>query len=279
MSLLPANTYVLLISVFVYGVTFTCISRAEDCPPSDTIRCDGIDFSTADTAPACTESFCPDYPEMAYLSHLEGIVVVDVWVTDTGDVCDVQLVKGVHPLLDHGMRKSAFSDSYHPATSNGQPVAGICRLSFEFVHDDDRWQRNEWPEVQLTTPLISDMGVVNDNVICEMSEVPEVPQYVYDDVVFIGEMSQDTYHALLTQVMPLLEKGESLDRVIHYLALPVKAQPSSIMEWNKKGDLAVKTCSVLGKFECCHKGRAFRFFNRDGEYVLNGVTSFIAFYD
>ncbi|WP_338873712.1 TonB-dependent receptor domain-containing protein [Myxococcus stipitatus] len=79
--------------------------------------------SLAQDAPA------PYPPELAP-ERVAGVVQLELWIDEAGEVETATLVRGVHPLLDTAALHAAPSLRFTPATLDGQPVA--VRLGFEY---------------------------------------------------------------------------------------------------------------------------------------------------
>lgn len=79
--------------------------------------------SLAQDAPA------PYPPELAP-ERIAGVVQLELWIDEAGEVETATLVRGVHPLLDTAALHAAPSLRFTPATLDGQPVP--VRLGFEY---------------------------------------------------------------------------------------------------------------------------------------------------
>lgn len=64
-----------------------------------------------------------DYPEEALKNNITGKVMVRFIITAEGNVSDVKVIKGAHPLLDaEAVRVVASSPAWEPVTVNGKKV-------------------------------------------------------------------------------------------------------------------------------------------------------------
>lgn len=64
-----------------------------------------------------------DYPQEALRQNITGKVVVQFIITTEGKVSDVEVIKGVHPLLDaEAVRVVSSSPAWEPVTMNGKKV-------------------------------------------------------------------------------------------------------------------------------------------------------------
>lgn len=74
----------------------------------------------------------PPVADRALLPAEEQHIVVDVNVSETGDVTGLTLVKGMGNALDQIVLDTVKNWRFHPATVNGNPVASEAELIFPF---------------------------------------------------------------------------------------------------------------------------------------------------
>jgi TonB family protein len=74
----------------------------------------------------------PEYPEDAKLQHVQGSVVLDVQVLDTGSVGNVDVVSG-DPLLTQAAVDAVKQWRYKPDVANGQGVESQTRVTVKFT--------------------------------------------------------------------------------------------------------------------------------------------------
>ncbi len=80
------------------------------------------DFFTAfDTAPQVITQVPPVYPDMARLSELEGVVLVQIGVNEFGDVVEAQVVQGVQGLNQAAI-DAVMKWKFKPARQRDVPV-------------------------------------------------------------------------------------------------------------------------------------------------------------
>jgi protein TonB len=93
----------------------------------------GNGADTQDATPAFPV-FSPKPPviDRALLPAAEQHIVVDVNVSETGDVTGETLVKGMGNALDQIVLDTVKTWRFHPATVNGSPVASEAELIFPF---------------------------------------------------------------------------------------------------------------------------------------------------
>jgi protein TonB len=73
----------------------------------------------------------PLYPEIARVSRVEGIVVVEAILDVTGKVESVRVL-GSHPLLDDAAVRAVRQWRYTPTELNGVPVPVLMTIRIQF---------------------------------------------------------------------------------------------------------------------------------------------------
>jgi TonB family protein len=74
----------------------------------------------------------PDYPENLRRAGLEGVVVLEAVITESGCVRAVSVVKGVAPPLDFQSARAVSQWRYRPARLAGQPVSVYLTVTVTF---------------------------------------------------------------------------------------------------------------------------------------------------
>jgi periplasmic protein TonB len=69
----------------------------------------------------CITRVNPVYPPLARQARIQGVVVLKVFISKTGDVEDVQLVSG-HPLLAPAAIEAIKQWKFKPFLSNDEPM-------------------------------------------------------------------------------------------------------------------------------------------------------------
>src|SRR5262245_15612581 len=77
-------------------------------PPADIVK------------PVLTHRVNPEYPEVARKARVEGVVILEAIINKNGDVENVKVLRGVHPLLDQAAVNAVLKWRYKPPTSNGK---------------------------------------------------------------------------------------------------------------------------------------------------------------
>lgn len=103
---------------------------------------------TVPAAPPAEESFTPSsakpvieyfarpqYPELARLARLEGMVVVHVLVGPDGRVLEAVVVKGAHPQLDRAAVAAARQCRFRPGRQRELPVKAWVAVPYRFTLD------------------------------------------------------------------------------------------------------------------------------------------------
>jgi TonB family protein len=109
----------------------------EDPPETKASRGDLVPLADVDTEPLAITSPEPAYPESARRFRIEGAVVVDMLVSETGDVIDVRTVKGIdgYPAFERAAESAVRKWRFRPATKDGVPVKVWKSQTFVFKTD------------------------------------------------------------------------------------------------------------------------------------------------
>jgi TonB family protein len=96
----------------------------------------GNGFGADDAEPAFPTYFPrPPVSDRSLLPAAEQKIIVDVTISDKGDVTDEKLVQGLGNNLDDLVMKTVKSWRFHPATLNGNNIASVEQLVFPFNRD------------------------------------------------------------------------------------------------------------------------------------------------
>jgi len=74
----------------------------------------------------------PLYPAIARTAQVEGLVVIDAVVDETGRVTDMKVVSG-SPLLARAATDALHTWKYEPARLDGRPIMSQVRVTFNFA--------------------------------------------------------------------------------------------------------------------------------------------------
>jgi TonB family protein len=72
------------------------------------------------------------YPDSIVKKGIEGIVAMDLVVSDSGRVDSVAIIKGIHPVLDRNAIAAARQFKFNPAIAANAPVAVLLRYEYRF---------------------------------------------------------------------------------------------------------------------------------------------------
>lgn len=231
--------------------------------------CPGVDSLDFDTAACFVDSVPVEYPLMAMRARVEGDVVVDVIVLDSGLPCEAVVVSAVNPILNRAATIAASQSRYAPATKDGRPVPGICRVSYGFYVDDPRFERPSWPPAPLTPPLVSELGTVSQKRTREGVEYVEIQ---YEGVLICGDMPVSLFRDVTAQVAARVDCGGPILRITNFLSLPRDWDPDYIRQWKEMGDIAVDIAESPTE---SHPERArcvARFSYRNQKFVLSDTV-------
>ncbi len=95
-------------------------------PPVEAVRVGG-----AITRPALLQRVAPEYPEVALLAQLQGLVILEATVDTEGRVETVRVLRSVG-LLDEAAIQAVRQWRYSPLTLNGLPTPFILTVTVAF---------------------------------------------------------------------------------------------------------------------------------------------------
>ncbi|MBD3391911.1 MAG: TonB family protein [Chitinivibrionales bacterium] len=73
------------------------------------------------------------YPPEIYGRGIQGAVLLDVVVSDSGTVDSVAVVRGVHPVLDKSAADALRQFEFTPAISEGEPIPVLIQYEYAFT--------------------------------------------------------------------------------------------------------------------------------------------------
>jgi protein TonB len=73
----------------------------------------------------------PDYPPLARMSHLSGMVIIEAIIDEHGDVKGMRAISG-HPLLIPAAMSAVSKRKYEPTVLDGQPTPIELRVEVSF---------------------------------------------------------------------------------------------------------------------------------------------------
>jgi TonB family protein len=125
------------------GVPGPKSSRADDMPapppPPPPPPPPGLDYGTAPVRvggnikpPAKVRDVKPVYPEDAKAAGVQGVVIMEVLITTSGQVGTARVLKGV-PMLDQAALDAVHQWEFQPTLLNGAPVPVIMTVTVNFT--------------------------------------------------------------------------------------------------------------------------------------------------
>lgn len=86
--------------------------------------------------PAFKTKMEPFYPELARRLEKEGTVILELNISEEGEVLKVEVVKGVGFGFDEAARDAIERSSFEPARVGDRPVAVVVRIPIRFRFKD-----------------------------------------------------------------------------------------------------------------------------------------------
>ena len=87
------------------------------------------------TRPKVRKRVMPDYPERLRELGIEGRVVLELTIDESGKVIKIKVLRGLRPELDQAAKDAAQKMLFAPATVGGTPVKIKIPYTFTFVLD------------------------------------------------------------------------------------------------------------------------------------------------
>jgi protein TonB len=84
------------------------------------------------TAPALLKRVEPTYPDLAAVSQVTGLVILEATVGTDGCVQSVRVLRSRHPLLDHASIAALKQWQYTPLVLNGIATPFVLTVTFNF---------------------------------------------------------------------------------------------------------------------------------------------------
>jgi TonB family protein len=96
-------------------------------PPQRVVRI-GPDVAKANLI----SSVPPTYPALANAARVQGVVVLEIQITTSGEVTNIAVLTG-HPLLNDAAIQAVRQWRYRPQLLSGQPIAAITTVTVDFT--------------------------------------------------------------------------------------------------------------------------------------------------
>ncbi len=87
----------------------------------------------ADVAPRAVERIDPVWPDVVRRAKIEGVLIIAVVITESGQVCDARVIRGFGGQIGLDAGNAALRAvkrwRFAPATKQGEPVAAVYHLT------------------------------------------------------------------------------------------------------------------------------------------------------
>ena len=110
--------FALIVSTALSGVEG---SQSTDAGPSGAVR-----------GPVAVSRVAPVYPDDAIKARVEGVVILEATVSETGRVTDAKVVRGPSPSLMESARIAVLQWRYEPARLKGAAISTTVTVSINF---------------------------------------------------------------------------------------------------------------------------------------------------
>jgi periplasmic protein TonB len=100
-------------------------------PPPAPARTEPVRLHSGMTAPRKVADALPVYPPIAQASRTSGIVIVEVVISDTGEVTSARILRSI-PLLDAAALDAVRKWRFEPARLNGEAIPIVMTVTVNF---------------------------------------------------------------------------------------------------------------------------------------------------
>jgi protein TonB len=84
------------------------------------------------TAPVIIDDVKPQYPRLALAARLEGVVILEAFISRDGTVRDVKVLRGMSMGLTEAAVAAVKKRRYKPGLLNGEPVEFALTVTVQF---------------------------------------------------------------------------------------------------------------------------------------------------
>ncbi len=113
-------------------ITLYSPGDADLYPPRWTDDDPEIIFVPSSTPPELIHQPAPEYPEMARLTRLEGLVIVNVLVGPDGRIVAAKIEVGAHRILNRAALEAARKCTFEPGFQRSRPVPVWVQIPYRF---------------------------------------------------------------------------------------------------------------------------------------------------
>ena len=110
-------------------------------PPAPPVSHEPVRIGGQVSAPALVKRVEPQYPAIAQMAAIDGVVILDAIVDEHGRVQSLKVLRG-HPLLAKAATEAVQQWEYEPLKLNGTPTAFELTVSLWFHFDDKAKKRS-----------------------------------------------------------------------------------------------------------------------------------------
>jgi TonB family protein len=82
--------------------------------------------------PQIIQRIDPELPDELRSLRIQGIVIIEMTITELATVTDISILKSLHPLCDAAAVEAVQSWQYRPASQNGKPIAKKMSVAIPF---------------------------------------------------------------------------------------------------------------------------------------------------
>ncbi|MCA9728857.1 MAG: TonB family protein, partial [Candidatus Eisenbacteria bacterium] len=122
---------IVLTGLLLFGSSYTTAARAEDSARSGGSAGEN-EVLAPDVEPELTDFVSAVYPERELREGVEGEVLLQLLLNETGDVDSVWVVQGLTAGLDDAARAAALQFRFRPAMAQGVPVPVYVQFAYRF---------------------------------------------------------------------------------------------------------------------------------------------------
>lgn len=110
------------------------VGQIESVPEPPAVRREPMRMHSGINAPRKLVDAAPGYPEIARASRVQGIVILEATISETGDVISARVLRSV-PLLDQAAVDAVRRWKFEPARLNGEAVPVVMTVTVNFRLD------------------------------------------------------------------------------------------------------------------------------------------------
>lgn len=101
-------------------------------PPPPPAHADPVHLHSGIETPRKIVNVAPVYPDLARVSHVQGIVILEATIDATGNVTSARVLRSV-PLLDEAAVTAVLRWKFTPARLNGEAIPVVMTVTVNFT--------------------------------------------------------------------------------------------------------------------------------------------------